>query len=141
MKIDLEKLEALKLEAGKIFLEPEGEKVLVQILEIQQQVEDAVSEVKRILEEKALAIDPNFSSIQADQIKVYYRQYGSRYKIDESQIKIIPKDLYTVKESYYPISEAIEKYTEEHGGMPAGVIEPERPKQLTFSLKNHEPKA
>src|SRR3990167_3856095 len=136
MKIDIEKLDSLKKTADKIFLEPEGEEVLLSLLEIQKQVEDAIDAAKAKLEETALKLDPNFSSIQADKIKVYYRQYGARFKIDESKVAQIPKELYSEKVTYSPIVAEIEKKVEELGGLPDGVIEPERPKQLTFSLKD-----
>src|SRR3990172_13329347 len=105
MKIDIEKLDSLKKTADKIFLEPKGEEVLLRLLEIQQQVEDAIDAAKVKLEETALKLDPNFSSIQADKIKVYYRQYGARFKIDESKIKDLPKELYNEKVSYLPVVE------------------------------------
>lgn len=133
--IDLSVLDNLTAEAGKIFIDPKSEETLVKLLELQKQVEDAITDAKAVLEQAALEIDPNFSSIQADKIKVYYRSYGSRYRIDESLIDQVPADLYSKKISYNPIAEAIEKYTTEHKGMPVGVIETERPKSLSFSLK------
>lgn len=138
MVIDIEKLDKLKSEAGKIFLEPEGEEVLVQLLEIQKQVEQAIDEAEAKLEETALKIDPNFSSIQADRIKVYYRAYGYKYKLDETKIAEMPKELYTTSVKYSADSKAIEKWTEEHKGLPVGVIETERTKSLKFSLKNEK---
>ena len=44
MTIDIEKLDKLLVDADKIFLTPEGEKVLVQLLELQDQVEAAIKE-------------------------------------------------------------------------------------------------
>ena len=110
MQIDIEKLEKLKAEADKIFLAPEGEEVLIQLLEIQEQVDEAIKAAKVKLEETALKLNPLFSSIQADKIKVFYRAYGSKYLIDDSQVQFIPKELYTVKTTYTPESELIDKY-------------------------------
>ena len=135
MTIDVEKLEQLKLEADKIFISAEGEQVLLDLLEIQKQVEDAIDTAKAKLEETALKLNPNFKSIQSDKIKVYYRSFGSQYKIDESLIAELPKEFYEVKHSYSPNAEAIEKFVQEKGGLPMGVIEPERPKKITFTLK------
>lgn len=135
-QIDIEKLKELTADAGKIFLTPKGEDVLVQLLEIQKQVEEAIEAAEVTLEEAALKLDPNFTSIQADKIKVFYRAYGTKYAIDESVLPDIPKELYTTKTSYLPDSKAIEKWTEEHKGLPIGVIEKERTKSLKFTLKN-----
>ena len=90
MNIDIENLNKLTSEADKIFVSAEGEETLVKLLEIQMQVEHAIDTAKQILEKKALEINPNFSSIQADKVKVYYRSYGSRYKINEEELEKIP---------------------------------------------------
>lgn len=137
MEIKIEKLEQLKLEADKIFLSAEGEKVLVELLDIQKQVEEAIDAAKAKLEETALKLNPTFKSIQADKIKVYYRSFGSQYKIDESLITDLPREFYEVKQSYSPITETIEKFVQEKGGLPLGIYEPDRPKKITFSLKKN----
>jgi hypothetical protein len=137
MEIKIEEVEKLKIDSDKIFLSAEGERTLIQLLEIQKQVEEAIDEAKKRLEYAALKMNPNFTSIQADKIKVYYRSYGERYKIDESQIASIPKGLYSTKVNYKAIAEEVERWTEEHKGMPVGIIEAERPKSLSFSLKTN----
>jgi hypothetical protein len=134
-QIDIEKLAGLTQDAGKIFLTADGEDVLVQLLEIQQQVEAAIDAAEATLEQAALAIDPNFTSIQADKIKVFYRAYGTKYTIDESQLPEVPKELYTTKTTYLPDSKAIEKWVDEHKGLPVGIVEKERNKSLKFTLK------
>ncbi len=136
MQINIESLDKLATDADKIFLTPDGEAVLIQLLDIQKQVEDAIDAAKKKLEETALKINPNFSSIQSDKIKVYYRSYGSRYRIDESFLDQIPTELYEVKTSYSPKAKEIEEWTKTHQGMPIGIAEPDRPKSLTFSLKD-----
>lgn len=136
-KIDIEKLEKLKLDADKIFLEPEGEKVLVELLEIQGQVEAAIEEAKVKLEESALKINPNFTSIQADKVKVFYREYGTKYYVDESQAELVPEGLVTERKSYSVDSKAVDKWVDDKGGMPTGIKEVERKKSLSFSLKQN----
>ena len=135
MKIDIDQLDKLVIEADKIFLTPEGEKVLVKLLEIRQQVEDAIDAAKKKLEETGLKIDPNFSSIQADKVKVYFRAFGARYKVDPSLVDKLPKELYEVSTKYNAVAEEVEKYANEHKGLPLGIIEAERDKTISFSLK------
>ena len=138
MKIEIDKLEKLIVDSNKIFLTPEGEEVLIQLLEIRQQVEDAIDAAEQKLEETGLKIDPNFSSIQSNKVKVYYRAFGARYKIDPSLIDKLPKNLYEVSMRYNAVAKEIEKFAEENKGLPQGIIEAERAKQITFSLKNKE---
>jgi hypothetical protein len=138
MNIDIEKLKDLIPEADKIFLSPDGEEVLIKLLEIKQQVENAIEAAKGMLEKKALELNPNFSSIQADKVKVYYRAYGAKYKIDLVNIEKCPKNFYKVRTVYDVIAKEVEKWTESHKGLPLGINEIERPKSLSFSLKSEE---
>lgn len=135
--IQIEKLEELVQNADKIFLTPEGEKTLEGLLAIQKQVEAAIEEAKSRLEAAALKINPNFSSIQADKIKVYYREYGSKYYIDETQKDLVPDGLISQKVSYSVDSKAVEKWVDDKGTMPTGIKEVERKKTISFSLKNN----
>jgi hypothetical protein len=137
MVINIEDLEKLKLNADKIFLTAEGEETLVALLEIQKQVEDAIVLAEKKLEETALKLNPNFNSIQADKVKVYYRAYGAKYYIEEDHIDMVPTELYTkeTKTVYKLDAKAVEKWADGHEGMPAGIKEVERTKQLKFSLK------
>lgn len=137
-QINIEKLAKITAKADEIFLSPEGEQVLVDLLEIQAQVETAIDEAKKKLEAAALKANPNFSSIQANKVKVYYRAYGAKYYIDEAQINLAPKELYQIesKVTYKIDTKGVEKWVDQNGHMPAGIKEVERNKSITFSLKN-----
>ena len=135
MKIDIDQLEKLVVEADKIFLTPEGEKVLIKLLEIRQQVEDAIDMAKTKLAGTALKIDKNFSSIQSSKVKVYYRSFGERYKIDQTYINDIPKNFYKTTVKYSAIADEVEKALEEGKTLPMGIVEAERIPQITFALK------
>ena len=138
-QIDIETLNELVTKADEIFLTAAGEKTLVKLLAIQDQIEDAITQAKAKLEAAALKTDPNFSSIQSDKIKVYYRAFGSKYYIDESNINLAPKEFYTTqsKVTYKIDTKALEKAIDASGKIPAGIIEVERKKQLTFALKKN----
>lgn len=141
MIIKIEELDKLVVDADKIFLTPEGEKVLLQLLELRDQIELAVDEAKKKLEIAGLKISPDFTSIQADKIKVYFRSFGARYKIDSAYLKDIPANLYETKTTYNAIAAEIEKLLEEKGKLPQGIIEADRPKTISFGLKNQEAKS
>lgn len=135
--IDIDKLNELVVKADEIFLTPEGEKVLIKLLEIQDQVEKAIDEAKAKLETAALKANPNFSSIQANKIKVYYRAFGAKYYMDENNLHMAPKELYSAEEkiTYKIDSKAVDKWIDQHGGLPTGIIEVDRKKSITFTLK------
>lgn len=140
MNIDTSILKTnLKEEAGKIYIGPEGEDTLVKLLELQEQVERAIQTVKDVLVVEGAAVNPNFTSIQGDRVKIYYRSYGQRYYIDDLNKNLAPKELYTeeMKVTYKIDSTAVEKWVNEHNGMPAGIIEVDRPKTLSISLKKN----
>lgn len=135
MKIDVEKLDKLTAEADKIFLSPDGEQVLLQLLEIENQVKAALQVAKEKLEETALRISPDFKCIQGDTIKVYYRSFGSRFYIDDSKIGLIGDKFYKTKTTYSPETKEIENYIKANNMLPDGIYEAERPKKITFATK------
>lgn len=140
-QIDIEKVQELTAKADEIFISPAGEQVLVDLLTIQGQVEAAIDEAKAKLEAAALKVNPNFSSIQADKIKVYYRAFGAKYYVDEARINDAPKEFYTVesKVTYKIDTKALEKHIDATGQMPAGIIEVDRKKSISFTLKKGGP--
>lgn len=135
LKIDLKKIKKLSKKADEIFLKPEGEKVLVDLLEAQAEIEKAIDEAKAILEKTALKKNPNFSSIQADKVKVYYREYGAKYYVDENQLDLIPEGLTKKQVKYSVDSKAVEDWVDEHDAMPTGIKEVDRKKSISISLK------
>lgn len=131
----LRKLEKLSENAGQIFLTPDGEQVLVEILEVENQINEIKERAKEKLAEAASQVNPNFTSIQADNVKVYYREYGAKYYLDESQADLVPAGLVEAKTTYSVDSKAVENWVKEHNAMPTGIKEVERSKTLSFSLK------
>lgn len=133
--IDLSKLENLAKDADGIFISPEGGEVLATICELEAKLKEAREKAEAILEATAIKLDPEFNSIRNDKVKVYYRPYGAKYYIDEALIASTPKELYTSEIKYKVDTKAVEKFVDEHKGMPAGIMEVERKKTLSFSLK------
>jgi hypothetical protein len=135
MEIRIENLDKLVAEADKIFFSPEAEDTLVQLLEVQKQVDEAVQAAKARLEEAALKLNPNFSSIQSNRVRVYYRSYGSRYGIDEANLEYLPEQFYSRKVSYSVNGSEVDKFVKKKGALPVGIREFDRPKSIAFSLK------
>ncbi len=138
LTVDTDKLTNLVKEADKIFMSAEGDQALADLLEIEKQVELAKEAAIKTLETTALALNPDFKSIQSDRVKVMYKTYGARFYLDETHINEVPKDLYTTEVKYKVDSKAVEKYIDEHKGVPVGINEVERVKKLSFSLRKGE---
>lgn len=134
----LNEVDKLKVDGDKIFIDPKGEEVLVQILEAEKQLELIKDELKLKLETKALSINPNFNSIQGDRIKVFYREYGSKYYVDESQSDLIPEGFTEKKTSYIINTKAVDDWIDQKSVMPTGIKEVERKKTISFSLKDEK---
>ena len=138
MIIEIEKLNDLVCDADKIVLSNDGEKSIIQLLKLQKQIEQAIITAKMMVEKKALELNPNLKSITSDNLRISYRQYGSKYKIDESFFEKLDPSFYKVTKRYDVIADEVEKYTEDHKSLPIGINEIERPKSLSFSLKGEK---
>lgn len=141
--IDTTKLARLVKKSDEIFITPQAEENIVKLLEARDQIEALIEEAQNKVAETALKLNPHFSSIQSDKIKAYYRAYGPKYYLDEAQIGLAPKELYSVESKvvYKIDSKAVEKWADEHKGMPTGIVEvaeDKRPKTLKFSLKKEK---
>ena len=136
MKIDIEKIEEIVKKGDEIFLSAEGEKALIDLLKIEEQLEKAKTAIREKLEVKALSLDKNFKKIQGEKIKVYYRTFGSKYYIDESYLDDIPEDLYRVHKRIVADTKNIEDYSKQNGSLPIGVKTADRKKSISISYKN-----
>lgn len=132
-------LQALVEEGKNITVTPKAENALVALLELQDKVADAISQAKKVIEEKALELNPNFASVRSDKVRVYYRANGPKFSVDESKVQFLPKDTYKMKVTYSPESKILDKYAKDHDGLlPDGIIVRERTKSLSISLINEK---
>lgn len=138
MIIEIEKLNDLVCESDKIVLSNDGENVIIELLKMEKQVEQAIKTAKMMIEKKALELNPNLKSITSDNLKISYRQYGAKYRIDESFFDKLDPSFYKVSKRYDVVADEVEKYCEEHKSLPIGINEIERPKSLSFALKGEK---
>lgn len=136
--IEYEALQSLIEEGKNITTTPKAEAAIVAILTLQEEVEAAIDEAKRVISEAALKINPNFSSIRSDKVKIGYKTYGQKYAIDESKLPSIPEECYSKKVVIAPNSKAIEAYLEKNKVVPEGVVEKIRTKSLSIALIKEE---
>jgi len=94
--IDIDKIKKLAQDSKDIFLTPEAENTILELLKAQEEVDQAIDYAKQVLEKEALKLNPNFSAIKSDKVKVFYRTFGSVFSIDESKLDTVPKEMYEV---------------------------------------------
>lgn len=114
---------------------PSAEDAIVKVLQIQQQVNEAVEAIKAEIERQGLAVNPNFASVVSDKLKVNYSASGAEFGYDATKRKRFPAPLFTKKVTYSPNSKEIKKYREKTGKWPAHVFVNERKKTIRISLK------
>jgi len=132
--IDTSNVQALVKRGKDIFLEPQAEDALLQLLELQDSIDEAIKTAKEELIEAGLKRNPNFSSIRSDRLKIMYRAYGQQYFVDESNLDKLPADFYTKKKKiWYTVNtKAINQQLKETGKLPLGIVEVERTKQISL---------
>lgn len=159
--IDTDKIIQLAQEGKNIVLTPEAEKQLLQLLDAKEYVEKAIDVCKEAITTEALKLNPNFSSITGEKVRVGFRQYGAKYKIDESKLDEVPENMYTanvtaqevdrqalgeIKDTLNELSlpfkvafsveaKEVEKFVKEHKALPDGINEIERPKTMSITKK------
>lgn len=114
--IDLGKLKKMVAEGEKIFLNPEAGEALRAILEAEEQIEQIKEEAKKRLAELAFKLNPNFKSISSDTVRVSVRSFGAKYYVDETQLDLIPPELFRTEvdviapnASFSKVKELLEK--------------------------------
>lgn len=128
-------LELIKNESGKVVLNHNAEKFLVELLNLKDKVEETIElckgEIKRCMEE----LDDQLVSVNTDNLRIMNRVYGSKYKLDTDLIEHIDKRFYTTKPTYYLNSKEVDNYLKETDIIPTGISINPREKQVSISLK------
>jgi len=135
MTIDLDNLKKIAKKGKDIFLKPEAEKELLKISFAIAELEEIYKEAKLELEKAALKKNPNFSSIESDKVKIFYRAFGQRFRLDEAVIKEVSSEMYSQSIKYSLDVKEIDRYFKEHKTLPYGINAVDRKKQITFKAK------
>jgi hypothetical protein len=121
-----------------IVFNPNAEDAIVQLLEIQREVGDAVEWLKSEIERQALEYNENFTSVKGDKIKVNYSAAGAKYKEDGTCSRH-PAKFWKKKISWSLDSKAIDEHLARRCYLPAGIVEVSRKKTIRISeVKNAE---
>lgn len=135
--IDIEEIKLIAGKADKLLIDPSIDVELAKLLDLQAQIETAITDAQKRIEVTALALNPNFKSVEGDSVKASYRAYGQKYYLEEDKIDQVPEVMFTkeVITKYRPNSETIDVWVEKNGGLPSGIVAPARVKSLKIALK------
>lgn len=137
MKItfDTDEIKATCIDAQTFALNAEAEKSIVRLLDIQEQLNEFIEQVKQGIIERAQEIDANFTSITGDNIKLEYRETGSKFTLVDHET--VDTTFVTLTERMAVNAKAVERFMAENNGeLPAGVKMNERKKSIIIKRKD-----
>lgn len=136
MKItfDTDEIKKACIDAQTFALNADAEKSIVRLLDIQEQLGEFIEQVKQGIVERAQEVDPNFTSITGDKIKVEYRETGAKYGLIDNET--VDGRFVTLTERMAVNTDAVEQYWQEYEVLPAGVTRKERKKTLIIKRKD-----
>lgn len=135
IRTNAEKILQLTEDGKKLLVDPTAEKAIIQLLEYQEKVEEAISQLKTFLQEAGETILPNFKGVDSGLLRIMNREYGSKYKFSGG---VKADDAFVVTKQVSSIdTKAVDDYYNATGELPEG-IEPntDRSKILSITLKN-----
>ena len=132
--LDSEEIKDICIDATTFAITAEGERSLVRLLNIQEQINAFVEQVKEEIVEKAKTIDGDFTSIKGDVLKIEYRECGSKFTlVDNATVK---REFITLTERMAVNTKAVERFMAENNGeLPAGVQMSDRKKSIIIKRK------
>lgn len=132
-----EKILALAEDGKKLLLDPTVEKSIKQLLEYQAKVNEAVDQVKTFIQEAGEAILPNFKGVEAGDLRLMNREYGSKYKFTGG-VKADPAFVKTREVSTID-GKAVDDYYKATQELPVGIeANHERSKVLSITIKGQK---
>ena len=135
--IDEDEIKLIAGKADKILVDREIEPELAKLLEYQVKLEETISAINKLIEEKALKMNPNFKSVEGDLIKASYRAYGQKYYLEDDKIGEVAPEMFTkeIVTKYKVNTDIVDTWIEKNGGLPFGISAPVRVKSLKIALK------
>lgn len=136
MKItfDTDKIKEACIDAQTFALNANAEKSIVRLLDIQEQLNEFIEQVKQGIIDRAQEIDANFTSIAGDNIKLEYRETGSKFTLVDHET--VDTTFVTLTERMAVNTKAVEQFWKEHGTLPTGIKLNERKKTLVIKRKD-----
>lgn len=133
--LDTDKIKETCIDATRFALTAEGERSLVRLLNIQEQINTFVEQVKEEIAKEAQTLDEDFTSITGDVLKIEYRECGSKFTVVDPET--VDETFVTLTERMAVNAKAVERFMAENNGeLPAGVQMNERKKSIIIKRKD-----
>ena len=128
--IDKSKIELIKEKAGEITLTADAETELRKVLEFKKLAEDLYDFVQAKL--GILMDEQKLKKIVAGDVVIRYSFHGERFSVGEATPEQFTKKVEYLKAN----TEEIDKYVDEKGELPSGVILKDRAAKASISWRN-----
>lgn len=142
ISIDTGKFKLPKREPDKKGLLPlsdTDEKILKKVIEAKAAIQAVEDDLKEKMAARLQEMGPNVTGFRGVAVKIGYRFFGAKYRIDDTLVSQLDPAFYSSKTSYSPQTKAIEKFEESTGNLPLGVDRRDRNKTITIkSLEDKE---
>lgn len=140
INIDTSKIVALVEDGKKFMFEQASEDSIAELLELADRVNTAVAEVKAHIAKQGTELNPNFTGVRGDRVRVMYRYYGSAYLIDKLRIADMDDKYYAKSITYRPNTKEVEAFVKTEGKTPMGIlVNTDRVKQVSMSYIATDP--
>jgi len=117
-------------------LDQSAEESLVKLLDIQEQINKFVEEVKTKIVENASKLEPDFTSISGDKIKLEYRASGAEFEIEDENLV---EEMFMTKTVRMGVNtKEVRHFMELTGALPNGIKQRERKKTLIIKRKGEQ---
>lgn len=137
LTIDTDEIRALAREGDKFIFKKEAEKGILELLEVQKQVNEAVETLKMAIAEAGCKIDPSFSGVRGEKVNAVFRFYGEKYEYDWTKKEELKPFLN--EKTYFKVdSDKVDGYLEQVGELPDGIKLKDRSKKLSLSISEGE---
>ena len=140
--IDLEHIDALAKEGGKLIFKKAAEVAILRLLQMQTYLEDRLNEIKLSIVKSGAYLDPKFKGVVGENIKAMYRSYGKKYEYKGDPERVPPDTLPFVKivQRIEIDSKAVDKHLKETGNLPGAIslVEDRKPILSLSIIKNAE---
>lgn len=132
ISIDTDDIVITAKDSGKFVFDKSAEDKLEKLLEIKDKLDNVIEQVKSNLETNGLKLNPDFSGVRGDKIKVEYRAFGALYKLVDP--KKAPQEFYKTKTTYSLNTDLVSAYVENHDSeLPDGIEKVKRQKKISIS--------
>lgn len=136
LTLDSDMLAEVCKDAEGFAMDASAEEALCTLLAVQDQINEFVEEVKLKIIENASDIDPDFTSISGDKIKLEYRASGAEFEIEDEKLVEEPFMTKTVRMGVN--AKEVRSFLESTGELPIGIKQRERKKTLIIKRKGEQ---